>query len=76
MLGRLKMSTKDALEHYNTVAERVFSSTNKKLKGKDGTFKASTLEKEMRRIIANSIEGGSGDERMLNDPGTGVPKGA
>jgi len=76
MLGRLKMSTKDALEHYDAVSGRVFSSKNKKGRLKDGTFKASTLEKEMKRIIAASIEGGDGNELMLDNPDTGVRRGA
>jgi hypothetical protein len=76
MLGRLKMSTKDALKHYNTVAERVFSGANRKWAVQDGTFKAATLEREMKRIIASSIEGGTGDERMLDGPDTGVRRGA
>jgi hypothetical protein len=46
------MDTREAMEQYNTVAGNIFSKKNKKWKTQDGTFKASTLEAEMKRVVA------------------------
>jgi hypothetical protein len=46
------MNTKEALEQYNTIAGNIFSKNNKKWKTQDGAFKASTLEAEMKRVVA------------------------
>ena len=76
MLGRLRMSAEDALAQYNAIAGRVFSTSNKKLFGQDGTFKATTLENEMKRVVAdNKNAKGNPDERMLDDDSSGL-KGA
>lgn len=61
MLGRLRMDTREALEQYNTVAGNIFSKKNKKWKTQDGTFKASTLEAEMKRVVARS----AGDAELM-----------
>jgi hypothetical protein len=66
MLGRLKMNTKEALAEYNKVAGKVFCKENKKWKTQDGTFKASTLEAEIRRLVGVR-GGGNGDLMMIDD---------
>lgn len=66
MVGRLRMNTKEALEQYNSIAGKIFSKKNKKSPHQDGTFKASTLEVEMKRVVASRS---NGDEnlRMLDE---------
>lgn len=64
MVGRLRMNTKEALEQYNTIAGKIFSKKNKKRTYQDGTFKASTLEAEMKRVIAK-YSGGNDSLNML-----------
>ena len=74
MLGRLRMTTKEALEQYSNIAGRIFSAENKKLLVQDGTFKATTLEREMKRVIASKVGEGDGDDSMLdstNESGKG-----
>ncbi|KAK0477670.1 putative calcium-independent phospholipase A2-gamma, partial [Armillaria novae-zelandiae] len=70
MLGRLKMSTEDALHNYKKLASAVFSPGNRKLFYKDGKFKANTLEVEIKEIVKNSHVGYTGDELLL-DPDAG-----
>jgi hypothetical protein len=65
MLGRLGMNTKEALEQYNTIAGRIFSAENQKWKFQDGAFKASTLEAEMKRVVA-ARSGGDKDLMMID----------
>ena len=74
MLGRLQMTTKEALEQYNIIAGRVFCTSNKKWLIQDGTFKATTLEQEIKRVVATKL-GGGGDATMLdstNESGMGA----
>ncbi|KAL9004634.1 MAG: hypothetical protein Q9188_002561, partial [Gyalolechia gomerana] len=52
MLGRLQMTTKDALRTYNKLAGSVFCKANRKRFYKDGTFKETTLEKEVQELVA------------------------
>ncbi|KAK0218902.1 acyl transferase/acyl hydrolase/lysophospholipase [Armillaria fumosa] len=70
MLGHLKMSTEDALHNYKKLATAVFSPDNHKPFYKDGKFKASTLEVEIREIVKNSCVEYTGDELLL-DPDAG-----
>jgi hypothetical protein len=65
MLGRLRMTTEDALKHYNDISARVFSRGNRKWVCQDGTFRATTLKEKMVEVVAG-IEGYTGDERMLD----------
>lgn len=65
------MTTKEALEQYNRIAGRVFASSNKKKPYQDGTFKATTLEIEMKAVIAATIRNGVGNERMLDSDSKG-----
>jgi len=66
MLGRLQMSTEDALKQYNNFARHVFSQKNRKWKGQNG-FKASTFESEMKKMVKESNQHYNGDEYMLDD---------
>ncbi|KAK0489845.1 acyl transferase/acyl hydrolase/lysophospholipase [Armillaria luteobubalina] len=70
MLGHLKMSTEDALHNYKKLVTAVFSPDNHKPFYKDGKFKASTLEVEIKEIVKNSYVGYTGDELLL-DPDAG-----
>ncbi|KAJ7832578.1 hypothetical protein B0H13DRAFT_2429621 [Mycena leptocephala] len=49
MLGRLRMSVKDAVKAYGELSKEVFS--NVKSQGSNGRFKASKLEKTMKGIV-------------------------
>ncbi|KAK0435465.1 acyl transferase/acyl hydrolase/lysophospholipase [Desarmillaria tabescens] len=70
MLGRLKMSTEDALRSYNKLAAAVFSPDNHKPFYKDEKFKASILKAEIKEIVKHSHGGYTGDESLL-DPNAG-----
>ena len=62
MLGRLRMTTDQALRAYNTIAEAVFSKKNRKPFHKDGTFKATTLETKVKEIVGKN---GSGQKMLV-----------
>ncbi|KAJ7924282.1 FabD/lysophospholipase-like protein [Mycena leptocephala] len=49
MLGRLRMSVKDAVKAYGELSKEVFSDV--KSQGSDGKFKASKLEKAIKGIV-------------------------
>ncbi|KAJ7888007.1 hypothetical protein B0H13DRAFT_2277447 [Mycena leptocephala] len=49
MLGRLRMSIKDTVKAYGELSKEVFSDV--KSQGSDGRFKASKLEKAIKRIV-------------------------
>ncbi|THU85682.1 FabD/lysophospholipase-like protein, partial [Dendrothele bispora CBS 962.96] len=51
MLGRLEMSTEEALAQYKALAGHIFGKKNRKSKGHDGAFKATTLEGEMKKLL-------------------------
>ncbi|KAF2834882.1 FabD/lysophospholipase-like protein [Patellaria atrata CBS 101060] len=70
MLGRLRMSTDEALRAYNSLACTIFSKNNRKRKGQDGMFKASTLENKVKEVVSKKDLG----DRML-DPSTQSSKG-
>lgn len=61
------MSTEEALTKYNDLAGKIFNTQNKKWRGQDGTFKASTLEAEIRNMIAGSHPGYTGEEFMFDN---------
>ena len=67
MLGRLRMSTTEALEKYNTIAGKIFSAKNAKRVTQEGKFKATTLEREMKQIVVAKIQGSDGETRMLDE---------
>jgi predicted acylesterase/phospholipase RssA len=52
MLGRLQMTTDEALRTYNSLARAIFSKNNKKWLGQDGAFKAATLEKKVQEVVS------------------------
>jgi predicted acylesterase/phospholipase RssA len=52
MLGRLQMTTGEALRAYNSLARVIFSRDNKKWLGQDGAFKATTLEKKVQEMVS------------------------
>jgi len=67
MLGRLRMSTEDALKYYNEISSHVFSRGNRKWRMQDGAFKATTLKEKMVEVVAGcGIAGYTGKERMLD----------
>lgn len=66
------MNTKEALAQYNTVAGRIFSKENKKWRTQDGTFKATTLEIEMKRVVAARTFGDA-NLMMIDDTLTDSP---
>ncbi|KAK0444964.1 FabD/lysophospholipase-like protein [Desarmillaria tabescens] len=68
MLGRLKMSTEDALQNYNRISSAVFSAENRKPFYSDGKFKATTLEKEVKNVVRRA---GYSDDQKLLDPNAG-----
>jgi len=51
MLGRLQMSTEDALTQYNSLAERIFGSRNKKSISKPEYFRATTVASEVISLV-------------------------
>jgi hypothetical protein len=51
----LRLSAADAIKVYEDLASAVFSA--KKRKGKDGTFKATILEKAIKDIVAARLNG-------------------
>ncbi|KAL9017793.1 MAG: hypothetical protein Q9185_004882 [Variospora sp. 1 TL-2023] len=63
LLGRLQMTTQDALRTYNKLAGSVFCKANRKSSLKDGSFKATTLEKEVQVLVATKELG----ESMLRE---------
>jgi hypothetical protein len=64
MLGRLRLTVDQAIDQYNQFAAHVFS--NKKRKGKDGTFKASKLEEAIKKVVESYGVEHSPDERMMD----------
>jgi hypothetical protein len=70
MLGRLRLSAATAIEKYEALAGNVFS--EKKMRWKDGTFKATLLEKAIRDVVHDSLAEGPDalmipDERLSQD---------
>jgi len=65
LLGRLRMTTREALGQYSALAGKIFAKTNKKWVVQDGTFKASTLEQEIRHLVA--AQSGGNSEAMMVD---------
>lgn len=66
MLGKLEMTTTEAIEHYIRILERVFASSNKKKVYQEGTFKATTLEAEIKTMVAAKSKDNNGDEQMIS----------
>ncbi len=62
------MTTEEALQSYNKISSTVFSSENRKPFYRDGKFKATTLEKEIKNIVCQARHG---NDQKLFDPNTG-----
>jgi hypothetical protein len=66
LLGRLRLSVPEAIDKYGVLAEQVFS--QKKPRGRDGTFKASKLEKAIKETIEWKLgKGHAGDMMFVTD---------
>jgi hypothetical protein len=61
MLGRLRMSVDEAIEHYGLLSEQVFSKV--KSTG-DGKFMASKLEQVIKKIVCDVTQ--DTETRMLD----------
>ena len=70
MLGRLQMTTDEALRTYNSLARAIFSKDNRKWLVQDGLFKATTFEDKVQEIVSKKGLG----ELML-DPSNESSKG-
>lgn len=57
MLGRLRMTTGDALRTYNKISGSIFCRSNQKYSFQDGAFKATTLEKQIQSLVAEKALG-------------------
>ncbi|MCJ1314586.1 hypothetical protein MMC25_008268 [Agyrium rufum] len=63
MLGRLQMTTREALDVYAILAEAIFSRQNRNPGWKDGAYKAETVEAKIKELVASK---GLGD-RMRDE---------
>ena len=63
MLGRLRMSTDDAMKCYEDLARKVFSKSKQK---SNGMFKATLFESALKLLISNSTTGYTGEEGMMS----------
>ena len=63
LLGRLRLSVPEAIDKYRLLAKQVFS--DKKSGGKDGCFKASSLERAIKDAIEEKLGKGHADDRMF-----------
>jgi hypothetical protein len=61
------MSVPEAIEQYRVLAKTVFS--EKKAKGKDGTFKASKLEQAIKDVVGSKLGSGRMGENMFQSGG-------
>jgi hypothetical protein len=57
------LSVSEAIDKYRLLAEQVFS--EKKSRGKDGSFKASNLEKAIKETVEWKLGKGHADDRMF-----------
>lgn len=67
LLGRLRLSVSEAITEYRTLSEQVFSV--RKASGKDGTFKASNLERAIKEVITRKLGEGHAEDTMWQDGG-------
>ncbi|KAH8784081.1 FabD/lysophospholipase-like protein [Hyaloscypha sp. PMI_1271] len=63
LLGRLRLSVPEAIDKYRLLAKQVFS--DKKSRGKDGCFKASSLEKAIKDAVEEKLGKGHADDKMF-----------
>ncbi|KIJ51985.1 hypothetical protein M422DRAFT_243560 [Sphaerobolus stellatus SS14] len=65
LLGRLKLTTEDALTEYLKLLQQIFGAPNRKRRPSEkSSYKASTLEKTMKQLVARNGIGFSGEELM------------
>ncbi|KAI9869902.1 MAG: hypothetical protein M1830_004948, partial [Pleopsidium flavum] len=67
LLGRLRLSVREAIDKYRVLSKEVFS--DKKSPGKDGTFKASKLEKAIKDVMEAKLGAGRAEEKMFVSEG-------
>ena len=69
MLGRLQMTTEQALQHYSTLVQTVYHQDNKKpiYSLSEGTFKSTAFVSAMKKIISSGGSQYTGDENMIDD---------
>ncbi|KAJ4301871.1 hypothetical protein N0V90_003967 [Kalmusia sp. IMI 367209] len=70
MLGRLRMTTDEALRAYNSLSRDIFSGKNKKRKDQDGAFKATTLQEKVQDTVSERKLG-----EYILDPSSDLRKG-
>jgi len=63
LLGRLRLSVSEAINTYRALAKQIFSEKNNT--GKDGTFKASNLERAIKETIELKLGEGHADDKMI-----------
>lgn len=64
LLGRLRLTTSEAISAYSVLAKEIFSKKN--LPWKDGTFKASNLEKAIKDVLEEKLGKGHSNEMMYD----------
>ncbi|KDN39802.1 hypothetical protein RSAG8_08594, partial [Rhizoctonia solani AG-8 WAC10335] len=64
MLGRLKMSTKEAIESYGNLARNVFSDEKRLGGGRSGAFKSTKLRKRIMNMVQS--ETNNQGKRMMD----------
>lgn len=72
LLGRLRFSVPEAIEVYRTLAKDIFS--KRKMLGKDGAFKASSLERAIKKVLVGKLGEGKAEEKMFEVGEEGVCK--
>ena len=71
MLGRLRMTTRDALRTYNKIAGSVFCKSNRKHSFQNEAFKATTLKKQIQNLVA---EKALGEDILFEEDEAGATK--
>jgi len=62
LLGRLRMSTEEAIHQYIFLTSKVFDTATRE---QNGTFRATVLEDAMKHVIKASDKASSGEEYMI-----------
>ena len=65
MLSRLRMTAVEAAEQYNNLAKEIFGPKNKKSWVQDGTFKATTLQEAVERLVAQRNRASDSGTQMI-----------
>jgi hypothetical protein len=64
LLGRLRLTTSEAIFHYTNLSKTIFSEKNRFWK--DGTFKASNLEKAIKSVLETKLGKDHSNEMMYD----------